>query len=241
MQPPPTDADSFVRQCHAPTMMAEQASVRARILGSPAVLGASSTQRRGEQAGPCAFKLRDHSERGPPDVGLRSSPYGGCPLLAPLSGGVALDSSSLLSGHIDAAIPGSLTLLGIRRRVRETDAAVFGPAMLLLNEFDPDIAAMAVLPDRQAELDRWRERATRLNSAREQLLVIAAGHPRRQVREGAERTQVALANAARSTTWVVRDITANPNNPDGMTQARAALSSVVAAHFWRWPVRRRAD
>jgi hypothetical protein len=47
---------------------------------------------------------------------------------------------------------------------------------------------------------------------------------------------------------VVRDITANRDNPEGMTQARedyaaaqAALAALVEAHFRHWPGRRKAD
>src|SRR5689334_7236325 len=78
----------------------------------------------------------------------------------------------------------------------------------------------------------------RVDAARERLLVISAGHPRRDIRELAEQAQVKLANLRNPSQRAVMDLLAHKNNPEGMTgaldvhgDAREALRSLIEATF----------
>jgi len=55
-----------------------------------------------------------------------------------------------------------------------------GPAMLLLDRMDPVRVTMNV-GDAEAEEARWKELTQQVYAARERLLIIAAGHPRRDI------------------------------------------------------------
>jgi hypothetical protein len=77
-----------------------------------------------------------------------------------------------------------------------------------------------------------------VDGARERLLVVAAGNPRRPVRKFARIAEVKLAAVFLRSSWAVRDMQANRNNPAGIALARerhadaeAAMETLIAANF----------
>src|SRR6266566_2620352 len=89
---------------------------------------------------------------------------------------------------------------------------------------------------------------TNSDTARERLLVVSAGNPRRHVRDLAQAAEVKVDNAFKASLWVVRDMQANRDNPDWMDHARkthaeteAAMHNLIDANFgWRVFRRRQA-
>lgn len=65
------------------------------------------------------------------------------------------------------------------------------------------------------------------DTARERLLIIAAGHPRRDIRELATQAQVKLANVLQASGWAVGDLLQNRNNPDWMEHAQKTHEEAV--------------
>jgi hypothetical protein len=100
-----------------------------------------------------------------------------------------------------------------------TVAQAVGPAMLLLDRMDPVRVTMNV-GTAEAEQDRWKELTQQVYAARERLLIIAAGHPRRDIRNLAEQAQVKLANVLQASGWAVSDLLRNRNNPEWIEHAR---------------------
>jgi len=100
-----------------------------------------------------------------------------------------------------------------------TVAQAVGPAMLLLDRMDPVRVTMNV-GSAEAEEDRWKELTQQVYATRERLLIIAAGHPRRDIRNLAEQAQVKLANVLQASGWAVSDLLRNRNNPEWIEHAR---------------------
>jgi len=92
-----------------------------------------------------------------------------------------MDWNALIGALIGAGIPGILTYLGLRRGRQSTDAEAFGAAILLLDRVNPDRVTMNLNPDTKAEHAKWAELQEQLAVARERLLVVSAGHPRRLI------------------------------------------------------------
>jgi hypothetical protein len=84
---------------------------------------------------------------------------------------------ALLGGLIGAAIPGVLTYVGLHRTRQAADAEAFGPAMLLLDRFQPDQVMLFFSGDVEVESAKWAELPQQVAAARERLLVIRAGAP----------------------------------------------------------------
>lgn len=131
-----------------------------------------------------------------------------------------MDWNALLGGLIGAGIPAVLAYLGLRRAGQSADANAFGPAILLLDRVNPDRVAINVNPDAQAEDAKWAELRQQLGVARERLLTVSAGNPRRYVRELARDADVKLTNAFEAARWVIVDMEANKDNPEWMGTAR---------------------
>ena len=86
---------------------------------------------------------------------------------------------ALLGGLIGAGIPGLLTYVGLRRSRQASDAEAFGPAMLLLDRFQPERVMFNISPDGDVEAGKWADLAQQTDTTRGRLLVVRAGHPRR--------------------------------------------------------------
>ena len=86
--------------------------------------------------------------------------------------------------------PGNTDLSRIASGRQSADAEAFGAAILLLDRVNPDRVAINLNPDTTAESAKWAELQEQLAVARERLLVVSAGHPRRHVRELALATEV---------------------------------------------------
>jgi hypothetical protein len=150
-----------------------------------------------------------------------------------------MEWGALVGGLIGAGIPAVLTYLGLRRARQSTDAEAFGPALLLLDRLTPDRVAIN-LRDAETEATEWAELELQRDIARERLLVVSAGHPRRRVRELAQETQVKIANAFRDSGLLVRDMLRR-DDLDLMEQARqthaeamTAMRELINANFeWR--------
>ena len=150
---------------------------------------------------------------------------------------------ALLGGLIGAGIPAMLTYMSLRRARQSTDAEAFGPALLLLYRMQPDQVMMNISPDADVDAGRLTEMAQQTNKARGRLLVVRAGHPRRQVRDLADIAQVKLGNAHYAMGWQVTDMHQNRDNPEWVdryretyTEAETAMRELIAANFaWRLP------
>lgn len=97
-----------------------------------------------------------------------------------------MDWNALVGGLIGAGIPAALVYLGLHRARQSADAEVFGPAVLLLDRLNPERVTINLNPDAIAEGAKWAELQRQLDVARERLLVVSAGHPRRHVRKLAQ-------------------------------------------------------
>jgi hypothetical protein len=150
---------------------------------------------------------------------------------------------ALIGGLIGAGIPGFLTYLGLRRARQSTDAEAFGPALLLLYRLQPDRVMMNLSSDAAAEAARVTELAQQTDRARERLLVVSAGHPRRHVRELARMAEVKLGNVHHLMGWQVMDMYRHRDNPEWEAhyrnehaEAQTAMDDLIAANFaWRLP------
>jgi hypothetical protein len=157
----------------------------------------------------------------------------------------AVDRSALLGGFIGAGITAALAFVGLRRQRQSTDAEAFGPALLLLDRLNPDRVAMN-LGNAEAETAKWLELRQQSDAAQQQLLVVAAGHPRSGVRRRAAEARVKLANAFSASEWQVGNMLRNQDNREWMEHARrthaeatTAMRELVDANFAWSPVSRR--
>ena len=152
-----------------------------------------------------------------------------------------MDWSALVGGFIGAGIPAFLALLGLQRARQAADAEAFGPAVLLLDRVNPDRVAVNFNPDTTAEGAKWAELQRQVDVARERLLVVSAGNPRRHVRELARAAEVKVDNAFKASHWAVGDMQANRDNREWLdhaqkthAQADAAMRNLIDANFgWR--------
>jgi hypothetical protein len=152
---------------------------------------------------------------------------------------------ALLGGFIGAGIPAWLAYLGMRRGRQATDAAAFGPAMLVLDRMHPDRILFNVSGDSDAEVTKVRELAEQTLTARERLLIVRAGHPRSRVRELADLAQVKLGNVHHALGWQVGDLLSNRDNPGWVghyrethAEAEATLCDLIDANFAWWELSR---
>ncbi|HUY52676.1 MAG TPA: hypothetical protein VMV92_44410 [Streptosporangiaceae bacterium] len=158
-----------------------------------------------------------------------------------------MDWSALVGGFIGAGIPAVLAYLGLRRARQSADAEAFGPAVLLLDRVNPQRVTINLNPDATAEAAKWTELQRQLDTARERLLVVSAGNPRRHVRELAQAAEVKVTNAFEASHWAVADMQANRDNRGWLDGARkthaeadAAMRNLIDANFsWRIFRRRR--
>jgi hypothetical protein len=100
-----------------------------------------------------------------------------------------------------------------------TVAQAVGPAILLLDRMDP-VRVTINVGNAEVEEARWKELTQQVYAARERLLIIAAGHPRQDIRKLAEQAQVKLANVLQASGWAVSDLLRNRDNPEWMEHAR---------------------
>ncbi len=152
--------------------------------------------------------------------------------------------SALVGGLIGAGIPAVLTYLGLHRARQSADAEAFGPAVLLLDRINPERVAMNFNPDGAAERAKWAQLQRQLEVARERLLVVSAGNPRRHVRGLARGAEAKVTNAFQASGWVVGDMQANRDISKGMAHARKrhaeaedAMRDLIDANFG-WSQRR---
>lgn len=144
----------------------------------------------------------------------------------------------LVGALIGAAIPAWLSYIQNGRSRQSADAEAFGPAGLLLSDVDPDRVALNVRHD-DTETAMWAEIAARTQVVRSQLLVVAAGHPRPQVRKLAQGAQIKIANAVTSAGWLVRDLreghdlTIRDQAREDHQAATEALQDLIDASFGR--------
>ncbi|HEY3036400.1 MAG TPA: hypothetical protein VGJ54_17310 [Streptosporangiaceae bacterium] len=140
-----------------------------------------------------------------------------------------MDWSALIGGLIGAGIPAVLACLGLHRARQSADAEAFGPAVLLLDRVNPDRVTMNLNADAAAEAPKWAELQRQLDTARERLLVVSAGNPRRHVRELARAAEVKVDNAFKASLWAVRDMQANRDNREWMDHARKTHAEAATA------------
>lgn len=155
-----------------------------------------------------------------------------------------MEWSALIGGLIGAGVPAVLTYLGLRRGRQSSDAEAFGPAMLLLDLVHPDRVSFNVSSDPEVETAKWAQLAQQNQTARERLLVVSTGHPRRRIRELAREAQVKLANAYQASGWQASDVARHKNDPDWRaralkehTEAVETMHKLIDANF-KWFGRR---
>jgi hypothetical protein len=146
--------------------------------------------------------------------------------------------AALLGGLIGAGIPATLTYMGWRRSRQSSDAEAFGPALLLLHRLEPYSIMMNVGPDAEAEAAKWVDLPQKVETARERLLVVSAGNPRRRVRDLAFIAQVKLGSLYNAMGWQVVNMLRNKANDDWVehfrtthAEAEAAMRELVNANF----------
>jgi len=140
-----------------------------------------------------------------------------------------MDWNALIGALIGAGIPSILVYIGLHRQRQSADAEAFGPAVLLLDRANPDRLATNLIPDPVAEAALLADLQRQINLARERLLVVSAGNPRRQVRKLARVAEVRLASVFHGSSWAVRDLQANRASPGWIDHARKAHAEAVAA------------
>lgn len=149
-----------------------------------------------------------------------------------------MDWNALIGGLIGAGIPGTLAYVGLRRARQSADAEAFGPAVLLLDRLNPERVTIDLNPDATAEAAKWAELQRQIDVARERLLVVSAGHPRRYVRKLAQAAEVKITQAFQASGFAVVDMHANRDNLEWMNHARkthaeaeAAMRKLIDANF----------
>jgi hypothetical protein len=117
-----------------------------------------------------------------------------------------MDWSALAGGLIGAGIPATLAYLGLRRGRQSADAEAFGPAVLLLYDLEPHRVTMHTSRNEMGEALKWGGLQRQLDSARERLLVVSTGNPRRHVRTLAEAAEGKLATAYRASEIAAQNV-----------------------------------
>lgn len=140
-----------------------------------------------------------------------------------------MDWNALIGALIGAGIPATLVYMGLYRQRQSADAEAFGPAVLLLDRINPDRLTINIIPDPVAEAAMLADLQRQVEVARERLLIVSVGNPRRRVRKLARIAQVKLANVFHGTSWAVRDLQVNRSNPEWMAHVRERHSEAVAA------------
>lgn len=151
---------------------------------------------------------------------------------------------ALLAGLIGASIPAVLTYIGLRRTRQSNDAHAFGPALLLLYRIHPDRVMVNISPEPSVRTVTLTELSHRTDTARERLLVVSAGHPRRRVRDLAHLAQVKLGNVNHAMGWQVGDRQLGQDNPEWVdhyrevyAEADTAMRELIDANFtWAYPL-----
>ena len=140
-----------------------------------------------------------------------------------------MDWNALIGALIGAGIPSILVYIGLYRQRQSADAEAFGPAVLLLDRANPDRLTTNLIPDPVAEAALLADLQRQINLARERLLVVSAGNPRRHVRKLARVAEVRLASVFHGSSWAVRDFQANRASPGWIDHARKTHAEAVAA------------
>lgn len=149
-----------------------------------------------------------------------------------------MDWNALIGAFIGAGVPATLVYVGLRLQRQSADAEAFGPAVLVLDRVNPDRLTINFIPDPVAEAAMLADLQRQVGVARERLLIVAAGNPRRRVRKLARIAEVKLANVFHGSSWAVRDLQVNRSNPEWMglarerhAQAVAAMEALIEANF----------
>lgn len=151
-----------------------------------------------------------------------------------------MDWNALIGALIGAGIPATLIYVGLHRQRQSADAEAFGPAVLLLDRVNPDRLTIDRNPDPAAEAAMLADLQRQVDVARERLLIVGAGNPRRRVRVLARIAEVKLANLLQGSSWAVRDLQANRISPEWLDVARErhaeavfAMDALIEANFAR--------
>lgn len=158
-------------------------------------------------------------------------------------GGSCMNWAALFGGLIGGSIPAILTYIGVLRGRQSADADLFGPALLLLYRMQPDFVMVNITVNAEVQDARLSEVSQLTDTARERLLVVRAGHPRRHVRELADIAQVKLGRAFGAMGWQVSDMLGNKDNPEWVehyrlayAEADLAMRELIDANFgWGFP------
>jgi hypothetical protein len=136
-----------------------------------------------------------------------------------------------------------LTYIGLRRARQSNDAEAFGPALLLLYRIQPDRVVVNINPEPSVRTVRLMELSHETDTARERLLVVSAGHPRRRIPDLADLAQVKLGNVDHAMGWRVGDMQMGKDNPEWVdhyrevyAEAETAMRDLIDTNFaWADP------
>jgi hypothetical protein len=119
--------------------------------------------------------------------------------------------------------------IGLRRARQSNDAEAFGPALLLLYRIQPDRVMVNISPEPSVRTVRLMELSHETDTARERLLVVSVGHPRRRVRDLADLAQVKLGNVKHAMGWRVGDMQMGKDNPEWVDHYREVYAEAETA------------
>jgi hypothetical protein len=93
----------------------------------------------------------------------------------------------------------------------------------------PDFVMVNITVNAEVQHARLAEVSQLTDTARERLLVVRAGHPRRHVRELADIAQIKLGRAFGAMGWQVNDMLGNKDNPEWVEHYRVAYAEADSA------------
>jgi hypothetical protein len=113
--------------------------------------------------------------------------------------------------------------------------------MLLLYRMQPDRVMMNISSDFDDENANVAKLAEQTDTARERLLIVRAGNPRRRVRDLADLAQTALGNVHHAMGWQVRSMLRHEDNPEWVdhyrethAEAETTMRKLIDANFAWW-------
>lgn len=146
-----------------------------------------------------------------------------------------MDWGTLIAALVGAAIPGTITLLRLRRDRPERDATAVASAQLLVEQLEP-LTRLIFAASPEVEQERHKVLSLQVTETRQRLLALAASHPRRVVRERARIAQHKLGELASASTYALQDTLHSRANAEWMvhaqkthTEAHDALQALIDA------------
>jgi hypothetical protein len=120
---------------------------------------------------------------------------------------------SALAGLAGGLLPALISLDEGRQRRQSEGGKVYGPVQTLLKDLNPEVRGINVSRTDGEEEERWSALQKRLSEVETQLQTVATSHPRRRVRDLAERTEVMVGRSFIATKRSIADLLRREPNP----------------------------